>query len=231
MPVGLQVLKDNGVIQIDERWVNFELVKKELIVSGAVSMGGSTIVGASVLSAMEDLVFVSCSSGFGLAGVGVENSQKRTYIAAENSGVELTFYHFRRQAPTASTAGLQVFTADDQLAFDANSKYCRVAGDILVDMSSPQFSKILPSGRIYAVLIPEFVGRVSQSYRPLGTNTGIIETNFYTRSINCGSDRVNVGAEFRYRQTLLPWSGVGTPNLVFYSFSGGRSLISDVTGY
>lgn len=160
MGVGLEVIGDSGSVLIDANWINYALVSVTTINSRNQNNIAPVFTGATLSDMLEgDLVFVHCTSVFAVVGLRFVENVRCHSVATFAVGVPVTFYVFRKQPPTDSKFGMQVFSATGELIFDAASKFVRVDGS--VPASDIYLARDYALGlKKYAVLLPSFCGQI-----------------------------------------------------------------------
>ncbi len=125
MTAGFQVVGSHGLLQIDERYTSLGLRAK-----GSMSISGpATVV---VTDVQTPMLAISAPSAPVLLGGASQSGSTVTYTL--HSGIAttaLTWWVFDKMVPSvvgSHGAGLQVFTADGQCAFDSTTPPMRIAG-------------------------------------------------------------------------------------------------------
>ncbi|MFJ4055102.1 hypothetical protein ACIPZC_16845 [Pseudomonas sp. NPDC089743] len=235
MPAGLQVFTPDGLVQIDDTWVNFAMISKQSLTStDNISFDGLFVRGVQFyVASPQDLVFVHCTSEFGFMVRRIEtNGNNRCIVVTRALGVTVEVFIFRKQPPAASLYGLQIWNPAGELVFDAASKFCKVKGVIPSFTGSASYNH--PAGKKYAVNFPQFMGRWTSDFIP--STSGEVPYYlhaWYTYLLYCRSDGVTVTSLYPYMAMDAPWYAPVPPAPPSYDryYTGGSSLIADVTGF
>lgn len=126
MSVGYQVLNDAGGILLDANYPNLALIAK-----GTVNIGTNTYAGGwygqlNVPDTGPSMVFIR-SPGFA-AVLGVDAGVIQYYLGKGSTSFD--YWVFGPPQDVGARFGMQVFTDDSRLAFDAAQRYLRVIGSI-----------------------------------------------------------------------------------------------------
>lgn len=239
MPQGFQVIGDSGATQIDGDWANYALVQIQTILTVDTNWRALPCRAAIHEGSWDgDLVFAHMPGFCMPLGVAYWNGTRRVGVsvgsdtgAGSNGPLNfpITFYVFRRQPPTGSTYGVQVFDASGQLVFDAASNFCKVSG--VVPASSSTNKYYLPGGRRYALLMPSFSGQYIETYAP---NPGPGPNFFWYIYANClrmqcDSDGIQMNGMQVGAYAMIPSLSPG--NNRTENINGPAILVADVTGY
>ncbi|MFJ4347803.1 hypothetical protein [Pseudomonas sp. NPDC089401] len=225
----------DGLVQIDDTWVNFAMVSKQSLTSADnIPFDGTYVRGVQFfVSSPQDLVFVHSTSEFGFMMRRIEtNGNNRCIVVTKALGVVIEVFVFRKQPPAASLFGLQIWNAGGELVFDAASKFCKVTGVIPAFTGSGSYSQ--PAGKKYAICFPQYMGRWTADYVP--SSSGEIpfyRHAWYTYFLYCRSDGVTLTGLYPYMALEAPWYVPVPPTPPSYDryYTGGGSLIADVTNY
>lgn len=234
MPAGLQVINDAGTIQIDSTWANYVLVDVQTIVSvqDAQLTSGAFFRGSIYTGSQgSDLVFAYCASTFSYVGESYINSVRRVGVATRDiAGIPVTFYTYRKQQPTGSTFGMQVFDETGTLTFDAASNFARIVQYIPPAQMYGSGFFSLPPGRKYAICVPSFCGRGRQEtvFNPGAGPDYFI--NFYRDAplITLSSSSVAIGGLEQYLFFQIPSGSSGATRVYIGNWTPG--IIADITG-
>ena len=124
MTAGFQVVGSHGLLQIDERYTSLGLRAK-----GSMSITGpATLV---VTDVQTPMLAISAPSAPVLLTGAVQSGGTVTYTLTSAAATALDWWLFDKMTPPAGGshgAGLQVYTADGQCAFDSTSPPMRIAG-------------------------------------------------------------------------------------------------------
>lgn len=139
MPIGLRVINSNGVVQIDETFVNYVFKQKGVVAVDAYpgSPGTITITGNRPIIALRSTgVYVAVRQ------VAVSGSTYTYTLYGSGSGT-VEWYAFDWQPPVLPAAGLAVFNAAGTLVFSSDYRPMRVvaagaaaSGNILAGANS-----------------------------------------------------------------------------------------------
>lgn len=236
MPAGLQVINDFNTVQIDSNWSNYSLIEKLTATSIMNPQTNTPIFGFGYNYSAgndDDLVFVHCLSDFNLVGFNYVNGQRYLPVATYAAGVSITFYRFRKQPPTSSTFGFQVFNEQGVLGFDALSHFARIPlsingayENLLQNTSYP-----VRSSRQYALIVPSYTGQMVESYSGAGSGgMGFYYIDLYSPRFRCTSSGVSTtGGAFFARSTIPIQNPPGGIRITQYQ--SGDVLVADVTGF
>lgn len=126
MPAGLQIINDNGVVQIDENYKNLEFKGKYDVYipdynqTGYLNTPGYASEVVAIGDTGDDNVMLWSKTG---APGGYEYQLRKT----NNGPRTIPVYVFGEPAaPAASGVGLQVFNGSGQLTYDSQRKYMKV---------------------------------------------------------------------------------------------------------
>jgi hypothetical protein len=203
MTVGLQVVGDSGIFQIDGTYRNLQAIS-----SGSVTTTGSTGVSGSFYSfaARSDLVSpVMVIGGTNYGYVGRTYSGGLWYfsiILNAPVGTSVPYWLFDQppQSPPAHGYGLQVLDGSGAVLFDSTYAPMHVAG--MGDVSSAGTFFTGATGRTYAVgdLRPGFRSVTlegyfrAQSYRINGANADMAYMNLNTLPASPVQNAVRTGS-------------------------------------
>jgi hypothetical protein len=151
MPVGFQVFKSNGTVQIDDQYRCMSLVEKRVVNIAA----GSTSPTHYAVSATGNNVLVACRtqslqvSTWTVSNTGTSWTTNFLFLSDSGTvGEDVIFYIFSEPEPTPVTFGLEVYNAAGQLCFSSDVNPLKVAA---VVGGTSGFSGA--AGRIYAPII------------------------------------------------------------------------------
>lgn len=234
MPAGLQVINDSGTIQIDSTWANYALIQRVTVTSTArPPWSGPDLTRGAVHAGSQsgDLVFVQCASEFCLSGPNYRNGVREFTVGVFALGIPITFYVFRKQPPTASNYGMQVFDAGGELLFDAVSKFSKIKLTLATqgnNLANANTYNITP-GRNYAIMMPSFTGQLVIRDTPSG-NMGFRYLSVNGPKFICQTGAVRTTGYSIFAETIIPLprpeSGTTVSN-----YAGGPIIIADVTGF
>ena len=224
MDVGLQVINDSGTAQITGSEVSLSLVNKyALTLTPRYTSGNQLFYAVNLIVPLDWVLMMGDTSG-AYVNVWFDPRQDGTHVQlTSNAGVTVMLYFFAAAPVTGSTFGLQVFSGDDQLLFDANHKILRP----IYANTMEQTEHLLPvgNGRVYAaVLTYSRVHFYSQFRRALDGTT------YDTTCVASGYIR-------RGAMTDIDWWGSGF--FQFYNYTQvipmrlrpPTLLVADVTNY
>lgn len=233
MTAGVQVFGTANNIQVDSDWINFALVAVSSISSTSQTNYAPIYNGATLSTGLleGDLVCAYCTSELSIIGFRLINGVRSFAVATFTTGVLVTFYVFRRQAPVSSGFGMQVFTAAGDLAFDAASKFVRVAA--VIPASDIYLAKdyVIGNGK-YGVLVPVFCGQIVQNWYQGGAGgqfPWIQDMSVYSPALQIISGGMRTTGQKVIANAQIP-DTTGRPAQVTAA-NPVQILIADVTGF
>jgi hypothetical protein len=154
MPIGLQVLNDNGDIVIDEEYRNFALHAKGTATMGSTDIGGTALIYActiTVTGCTTPMLALKSANYVSVIGASVSGSTFTYEIYSNTPSFTFDWYVFDVAAVPADTFGFAVYNAAGALVFHSSSKAMRVVRSD--DAGTGGTSGIaLAAGRTYAVI-------------------------------------------------------------------------------
>lgn len=220
---GFQAIGDFNNFQVDSTWSNYALVSVETQSASNQNWNGPAFIGTIHTGSQEgDIVFVHCTSEFSILGYQYRNSVRMYGVATRQAGISTTFYIFRKQSPTSSFSGFQVFdgVGSNNLIFDSDSKVARPMLTIPATSLSATQAYPIKGARKYAVLMPSFTGQIIEQWFKVGG--GQFDWQ-YQIAINgpkfsCFDGGINLTGYVVFAQSTIP------------AISGGSMRITNVTG-
>ncbi|WP_154660617.1 hypothetical protein [Pseudomonas cremoricolorata] len=240
MADGFEVVGDDFNIVVNATWVNYELWYKNSVTLDERNQAqfGAYAFNGSIFEVPQEsgLAFISCSDPFVIMEGGWRNGKRLIGVSVEYHGQAVpivTLYIFRKQAPVGSTSGVQLFDKQGILVFDGSSKFAKIATIVKPEEGVGKFA--LPSGRQYAVMLPQFAGsavtHVREGYGSgLGGNRYTIIKQLYGHRFLCESDGVTLMSKY-HRFAIAEFPSWTAPAGSSFSYSGGGFVVADVTGY
>lgn len=167
MPVGLQVLNDDGNIVIDEEYRNFTLHAKGTATMGSTDIGGTALIYActiTVTGCTTPMLALNSASYVSVIGAGVSGGTYTYEIYSNTPSFTFNWYVFDVPTMPADTFGFEVYNSAGQLVFHSSSKAMRVV------RSDPAGTNgttgiALTAGRTYAVIQSANGWRVRNFFR------------------------------------------------------------------
>lgn len=217
MTAGLQIINDNGVVQLDENYFNLEFKNKfqYAIATGinqyAIATNGD---GNEVVAVGE--------TGVGYVNIARTAANQIVITTFATAATTLTFYVFGTPDQTATAnAGMQIFNSAGQITFSATQNYMRVVASYktLDDVNSSGGGNAVTLGAgVYAA--------VSSSNRRLFMNS--IDTGAKALRIDAlrvNGSTIDASPQWRYAQT-----GGGAYETLYKNDVGGYVTVIDVSG-
>lgn len=233
MTAGFMAENTFGTVQVDDTFTNYALVSATTITTTSnPGWSGPPIPFGAVHSGStdEDLVFVHCASGFSMPGPSYYQGVRKVPVATTAAGIAVTFYIYRRQAPTGSNFGLQVFSAASALLFDAVSKFCKVLATLATKNNNlAQITTISVGSTLKpAILMPSFTGQMVQQDE--GTGQGGIpgwrHISLRGPRFVCQENGIRLLGYVEFAHAQIP---IANPNggTVITNYAGGEVVVID----
>jgi len=145
MPVGFQAINDDGVVQIDENYINMQLVQKGTVALNTwtwpgIHSGSFTYTGEAPIVALYSPVVAAVTNS-----VRSGNSWTFYISAATESPISIGYYVFDRAAISSSGAGLEIFNASGKLVYSSATKLLRIGAMPAIE------GGVINSSRTYAM--------------------------------------------------------------------------------
>lgn len=154
MPVGLQVLNDNGDIVIDEEYRNFALKSSGSATMGSTDIGGTATiytVAIAVSGCTTPMLALKSSNYVSVLGVNVSGGTYTWTVSSNVASFSFDWYVFDVAEVPADTFGLAIYNSAGALVFHSSNKAMRVVRSD--DAGTGGTGGIaLTSGRTYAVI-------------------------------------------------------------------------------
>lgn len=160
MPIGLEVLNDNGVYQIDDTYKNIQLISKVNVTSMTQVSSGTLYNGIKsywyydivVSSATNPVVALNGNTTQWLI-VGAVNISGSTYTYRVFSDADVDFTYYVFDVPTVSgSVGFEVYNSSGELQYTAGRAPFKPTNQVTTSNSENDKSTTLASGKTYAVV-------------------------------------------------------------------------------
>ncbi|WP_201212837.1 hypothetical protein [Pseudomonas sp. S36] len=232
---------DTNRLQIDERFVNYQLVSKTTLVAngGGGSSSYQRFTGIQLEVNRGEIVAFASPSPFVFAQTFSLNGGD-TYlvgIASTVANQQITAYRFKPGPPSGSNAGMQIFNAAGGLVFDAASAFMRVGDSQPFQPSAGAQTWAMAGGRNYAIAFGKWGGYVIESsYISGGGGGGGGGTDLWIQDIRFQGPmfttstpgQISKSAGYaQYQATSKPWTSRPPDSANIYD--GGNMLFIDVT--
>lgn len=226
MPAGFQLVNDQGVVQVDENFINLALVAKGAVHIPAGGIGGLLAPPQINYWGVSPILCLRSVSTYAYIRQVTKSGNTYSYVinggfagAMNDSPLAETFnwYIFDRMSQVpASNAGLQVFNAWGELTFSSASRPMRVATVAQIPhaplLTTPTVANAGKYG-VYAACMTQ--GRIDGGAMP--PSRGMV----FKEGVKINSVGATTAAAFDFV--------IGSPN-VPVSYAGGQILLVDVAG-
>lgn len=160
MAVGLQVINDNGVYQIDDTYKNIQLISKTSVTAMTQVSSGTLYNGIKSYWYYDIVVSSATNPVVALNGnttqyliVGAVNISGSTYTYRVFSDQDVDFTYYVFDVPTTSgTVGLEVYNSSGELQFTATRGPFKPVTQVTTVNLDNDKSTTLASGKTYAVV-------------------------------------------------------------------------------
>lgn len=154
MPIGLQVLNDDGNIVIDEEYRNFTLHAKGTATMGSSDIGGTAAIYACTITATgctTPMLALKSASYVSVIGAAVSGGTWTYEIYSNTPSFTFDWYVFDVATLPADTFGFAVYNSSGALVFHSSNKAMRVVRSDPAGTGETT-GIALTAGRTYAVI-------------------------------------------------------------------------------
>ncbi|WP_151981597.1 hypothetical protein [Acinetobacter guerrae] len=235
MAFGGRVFSANKTLQIDERYNNLYLIKKQTYSLSATGQGMSTYLdNCAVFTSNYAESIIAVSTATVNSQLLIYKGNGNDYYITAKVAAEITVYEFGKltQAASYSKYGIRVVRLDGTVSFDSTRKPMRVVDSINYNIDYQQTADVkdvsIPNGKTYAFavsrLTTNFVG-----FRAGTGGGGIPLYGYMAHTPGCikpDSSTLRIKPERGYSVT-----GSSSAGVYDYGKGATNGFIIDVTNY